>query len=79
MQWSLGSRSLLSVVVVGTLRVATWGDDHHAKLRRLRYVRGEQIDAFGNRSMMAVRIESQLVRFVEPESGIIDVNKYYYP
>lgn len=74
MNWGLGSRSMLSVIAVGANGTVMSNGDHHVKLEPVQYVRGQQIDAFGNRSMMAVKIARHLVRFIEPESDILDVH-----
>ncbi len=74
MNWGLGNRSVLSVIGVGANGTVMSNGTHHVKLEPVQYVRGQQIDAFGKRSMMAVKIERHLVRFIEPESDILDVH-----
>ena len=73
MNWGLGNRSMLSVVAVGAKGTLMVEGGQSAKLEQVQYVRGQQVDAFGNSSMMAVKIERHLVRFIEPESDILDV------
>ena len=73
MDWGLGNRSILSVVAVGARGTLMVEGIQSAKLEQVQYVRGQQVDAFGKRSMMAVNIERHLVRFIEPESDILDV------
>ena len=73
MNWGLGNRSMLSVVAVGSSSTLMVEGSQSAKLEQVHYVRGQQIDAFGKRSMMAVNVSKHLVRFIEPESGILDL------
>ena len=72
----LGNRSALSVISVGASGTSIWDGSQNAQVEAVYYVRGQQIDAFGNRSMMAVNIESHLVRFIEPESDILDLDVF---
>ena len=76
MKWGLGKRSLLSTIAIGVNGAVMWDGHHDAKVEQVQYVRGQQVDAFGKRSMIPVNIERHLVRFIEPESDILNVNVF---
>ena len=51
-----------------------WEDD--IQMKQIPFVRGTKTDAFGNTGMLAVKTEWRMVKFVEPESDILNQSLY---
>lgn len=76
--WGLGTRSLLAVIAFGSNGKSLYennGDDQ-LKLKQIPFVRGLKVDPFGKSSLLAVRTEWRMVRYVEPESDILNHSLY---
>ena len=73
--WGLGHRSMLSVVAFGANGSSSYcqGD---IRLKQLPFVRGQKIDAFGNVSLLAVKTQWKMVKFIEPGSDVLNHSLY---
>lgn len=76
--WGLGTRSLLAVVAFGgngkSLLVGS--NDEIVKLKQIPFIRGLKVDPFGKSSLLAIRTEWRMVRYVEPESDVLNHSLY---
>lgn len=66
---------MLAVIAFGA-NGATPFDTEKIKLKQLPFVRGEKIDAFGKRSMLAVKTVWKMVQFIEPDSDVLNQSLY---
>ncbi len=67
---------MLSIITVGWDRTVMSDGNRSIITEPVQYVRGQQIDALRNRSMLAVKIERHLVRFIEPVSDVLDTGVF---
>ena len=68
---------MLSVIAFGANGKTPYEEQGHTiKLKQVSFVRGTQVDAFGEKSMMAVKIVLEMVQFIEPESDILNHSLY---
>lgn len=74
--WGLGYRSMLAVIAFGANGKSSFDNDGKVKLKQVPFVRGQKIDAFGNKSMLAVKTLWKMVQFVEPDSDVLNHSLY---
>ncbi|MCJ1471616.1 hypothetical protein MMC13_000256 [Lambiella insularis] len=72
----LGNRSHLSVISWGGNGKTRHDSSDKFKLQQIPFVRGWKEDPFGKRSLLAVQTVWRMVRFVEPESDILNHSLY---
>ena len=74
--FGFGNRSGLSVIAWGGSNYP--GQDRNVKidLKTVPFLRGVQIDPFGQTSVLAYLTKWQLIKYVEPESDILDYGNY---
>lgn len=66
----------LRVLAIGCNTKTCCLDNVHGTMRQLIYLPGVQVDPFGDRSMIAVSVKASAVKFVEPDSDILE---YRFP
>ncbi len=64
------------MVAIGCNAKGCWIDNVNGNVKQLIYVPGTQIDPFGDRHMLAVKVKASAVKFVEPYSDVLD---YRFP
>ena len=66
---------MLAVIAFGANGVTPF-DTEKVKLKQVPFVRGQKIDAFGNKSMLAVKTLWKMVQFIEPDSDVLNHSLY---
>ena len=66
---------MLAVIAFGANGVTPFDTDK-VKLKQVPFVRGQKIDAFGIKSMLAVKTVWKMVQFIEPESNVLNHSLY---
>ena len=68
---------MLSVIAFGANGKTPYEEQgHNIKLKQVSFVRGMQVDPFGETSMLAVKTVWKMVQFIEPESDILNHSLY---
>lgn len=68
---------MLSVIAFGANGKTSYDEQGHTvKLKQVSFVRGKQMDPFGETTMMAVKTVWKMVQFIEPESDILNHSLY---
>ena len=66
---------MLAVIAFGANGKTPYDTDK-VKLKQVPFVRGQQIDAFGNKTLLAVKTQWRMVQFIEPESDVLNHSLY---
>lgn len=76
MGWGTGARSLLSVIAFGSNGKSLFESGETVKLKQIPFVRGFKVDPFGKSSLLAIKTQWRMVRYLEPESDILNHSLY---